>query len=219
MKGIQSYNENKLNEAINFLRQDSFIESNFILALAYFRQKRYKEAKNILEQIVGDCNLQDLEGKFQNLKIDPIIKFYITREILISSKLSGLAALLFLVEIYQIKGELGKAIHILNKVYSSAPNEPLILLSLIDIHYDYYKRTKLDDLLNNILTLSEKVELNSLIEGIILFYRMQALLHLGKIQELKQLVYEMDSQKQKDFLPKEYIGFIKDIKEQLNSIQ
>ncbi|MFN3604163.1 MAG: DUF4236 domain-containing protein [Leptonema sp. (in: bacteria)] len=209
LTGILAYNQNNLEEAIKSLKKDTSLESRLVLAVIYFKQKKYDEAKDLLESIINHPNREELGKKFTELNLIPSIKFDLTKEILIHIELNLITAMLILTEIYQIKGEFGLAIKTIQKAYSIYP-ENLFLLSYIEILYEYYNKTKINNLLETIHSLTENIELKSLLDACILYYRLLALISSNQIEEAKTLYNQLISNS--DLLTKELMKAIQEIK-------
>lgn len=216
LSGILAYNKKDYNLAIQYLQQDSTLEASLILAMIYYLKKDFSKAKSLLEFIANHPNKEKLGESFRELKIIPTISFFITNEIFVKSELDLVVALLILTEIYQIEGNLELALKTLNQAYNLSPNDNMILLSLIEIIYEYYTKTKANELLQNILSLTENVNLKNLIDAGILYYRLLALINSDQIKEAKQIFQKLHSHS--SYLSPELANAIQKEKQKLDKL-
>lgn len=216
LSGILAYNKKDYDLAIQYLQQDSTLEASLLLAMIYYLKKDFSKAKSLLEFIINHPNKDKLGNSFQELKINPTIGFFITNEIFVQTKLDLIVALLILTEIYQIEENLEFALKTLNQAYNLSPHDNMILLSLIEIIYEYYKKTKANELLNNILSLTENITLKNLIDAGILYYRLLVHIEFNQIKEAKLIYQKLSSHS--SYLSAELANAMNKIKQRMDKL-
>ncbi|GIX42403.1 MAG: hypothetical protein KatS3mg129_2136 [Leptospiraceae bacterium] len=211
LKGINAYNKGNLNKALEYFNQDASIDAQFFMGLIYIRKNEIDKAIEIFEKVIRNKN--KIGQTLQKMNLNPIIHFSITKEIIIQTTLSLITAYLILTELYQSKEDLQKAFHYLQKAYEIEPTNPFILLSFIELMYDYSLKYQKPELLRKIINLSENISPDNFIVAGILFYRALTLELLNRNQEALEILNTL--LENKDIISKELIQAIKQEKNKI----
>lgn len=183
LEGIIAYQKGNLDKALEYFEQDQHLESKFLLGLIYIRKNDYEKALKYFKSIEENKNKKEIGKELEKIQIQPIIKFSISKEIIIETTINLITVYLILTEIYQYFSDLENAFFYLQKAYNLQPDNLFIKLSFVELLYDFALKKNEHTYLKKIIAMTENLQPENFIYSGILFYRALALILLNNIQE------------------------------------
>ncbi len=186
LQGVHAYNQNNLGTALEYFQRDGSYDAKFFIGLILIRQKKIHEAILVLEDIYKNAFTQ-LGNYVEQLQINPIIHFSISKEIIVSTTLNKITLLLLLTELYQAMNNTEKALEYIRIAIEIESENKLILLSLVELMYDFCIKIGQLSPINKIIENTNNIKLEDFISAGILYYRAMAFLMLDQKEKAKEL--------------------------------
>ncbi len=155
--------------------QPLLVDSAYLIGFIHLQKGRWAKARKALEYAAQEH--QELGKLFGKYGLTMAILIPITEHIATKLEPDQRGVILGLVECLQHQGHDEEAIDYLEQLHENSPDDTLILLSLVELLLD--TKTKEDDALKRIISLTANIENESPIHAALMLYKAQSLCRYG----------------------------------------